>query len=267
MHLALYTMLDKALSKFHGFPDASGMVGWGRQSLEMCPNVSGNGWNKGEKKTHPSWFQRLQTSWMAKQPSQAMPTGSRNVLQASGMSTSSKRTRYVEKPGQEVMRSCRRHREASKSIRTLHLCRLDVGHSWSNWSSEFNGSSWQCGMCAVISDKNRYASRSSSSSLGEHQMWHLCNIPIFPRAKHIWRLCNSQHQDSYNSVGAPGGRACCQVPVDHTREIASSTPVLPVNGSGRHPPPVKACKWARYTLLSGLTIALIQPNSLSTWYV
>ena len=166
------------------------------------------------------------------------------------------------------MWSCRRRWEALKSIRTLRLCRLDVGRSWSNWSSEFNGSSWQHGMCAVISDKSdRYASCSSSSSLGEHQMWLLCNIPIFPRAKHIWQLCNSQHQDSYDSVEAPGGRACCRVPVDHTREIASSTPVLPVNGLGWHPPPVSACKWARYTLLSGLTITLIQPNSLSTWYV
>ena len=42
---------------------------------------------------------------------QERPTGVRT-------SASSKRTRYVEKPGQEVMRSCRRRREASKSIQT-----------------------------------------------------------------------------------------------------------------------------------------------------
>ena len=88
--------------------DTSRTLGRGRRSCMVHQNVSGNGWSEGEKKTHPCRFQRLQTSRTAKRPYQAMSRETRNILQESGTSASPKRTRYVEIPGQEDTRSCRR---------------------------------------------------------------------------------------------------------------------------------------------------------------
>ena len=80
--------------------------------MNPSQNSSENAWNRGRKVSHLKELETSRTTWAAKQPHKATPTGTRNVLGMSEMSALTERMHQIKIELLEAIEASKGSREA-----------------------------------------------------------------------------------------------------------------------------------------------------------